>query len=64
MALSPASMPMSSMETPRLSATIWAMLVSVPCPWSVRLVTQRTVPEGSSRMVQPSCVEIGAPEGP
>ena len=51
-------------DTPSVSATICATLVNVPWPWSVRLVMQRTVPDGSSRKVQPSWVEIEAPDGP
>ena len=63
-ALSPAITSISSMPTPSWSATIWAIAVSVPCPWSLTLVMQRILPDGSSLTVVPSWVETGASEGP
>ena len=63
-ALSPAITSTSPVSTPSWSATIWAIPVSVPCPWSVTLVMQRILPDGSSFTVVPSWVETGASEGP
>ncbi len=53
-AVSPWMNTMSSIAQPRCSATIWAMVVSVLCPWLAVPMIRVTTPVGSIRTIAPS----------
>ena len=50
-AVSPWTTITSSRGTPNSSLTIWAKVVSWPCPWGETPVSTVTLPEGSKRTV-------------
>src|SRR5882672_7944784 len=58
--VSPVTTRTSSIETPTVAAATWARIVSVPCPCSVMLEMTVSLPDGSSRIVVPSCDEMRA----
>ena len=52
--VSPSTTVTASKATPSSEATIWATVVSVPCPCDVTPASTVTAPDGSIRTVAPS----------
>ena len=62
--VSPRTTLTASYGTPSSSATIWAIVVSVPCPCEVTPASTVTAPEGSMRTVAPSWPVRNGMRGP